>query len=133
MHTHTKTLLQKNAAAGCATSGVRDEKERVGTPTGQSILPYSNSPLSVGWSSMDRGGRLAHETVMTCNPIENLWAILDERLEDKKFKTEKGMKEKIRQLWDELDSSLLHNLIDSIPDRLRRIRKAKGGSIKGIK
>ena len=40
------------------------------------------------------------------NPIENLWAILDERLEDKKFKTEKGMKKKIRQLWDELDSSL---------------------------
>jgi hypothetical protein len=28
------------------------------------------------------------------NPIENLWAILDERLEDKKFKTEKGMKKK---------------------------------------
>ena len=66
-------------------------------------------------------------------PMENLSAILDERLEDKKFKTEKGMKKKIRQLWDELDSSLLHNLIDSIPDRLRRIRKVKGGSIKGIK
>ena len=47
--------------------------------------------------------------------------------------TEKGMKKAIRQLWDELDSSLLHNLIDSIPDRLRRIRKAKGGSIKAIK
>ena len=67
------------------------------------------------------------------NPIENLWAILDERLEDKKFKTEKGMKKKIRHLWDELDSSLLHNLIESIPDRLRRIRKAKGGSIKAVK
>jgi len=67
------------------------------------------------------------------NPIENLWAILDERLEDKKFKTEKGMKKKIRHLWDELDSSLLHNLIDSIPDRLRRIRKAKGGSSKAVK
>jgi hypothetical protein len=26
------------------------------------------------------------------NPIENLWAILDERLESKKFKTENGMK-----------------------------------------
>ena len=67
------------------------------------------------------------------NPIEKLWAILDERPEDKKLQTEKGMKKKIRQLWDELDSSLLHNLIDSIPDRLRRIRKAKAGSIKGIK
>ena len=59
------------------------------------------------------------------NPIENLWATLDERLETKKFKTEKGMKKKIRHLWDELDSSLLHNLIDSIPDRLRRIRKVE--------
>jgi hypothetical protein len=70
--------------------------------------------------------------VMTCNPIENLWAILDERLEDKKFKTEKGMKKAIRQVWDEVDLSLLHNLIHSIPDRLRRIRKAKGGSIKAV-
>ena len=66
------------------------------------------------------------------NPIENLWAILDERLEDKKFKTEEGMKNEIRQVWNEVDLSLLHNLIHSIPDRLRRIRKAKGGSIKAV-
>ena len=38
----------------------------------------------------------------------------------------------MRELWDEVDSSLLHNLIDSIPDRLRRIRKAEGGSIKAV-
>jgi len=56
----------------------------------------------------------------------------DERLEDKKFKTEKGMKKAIRQVWDEVDLSLLHNLIHSIPDRLRRIRKAAGGSIKAV-
>ena len=66
------------------------------------------------------------------NPIENLWAILDERLESKKFTTEKGMKKAIRQLWDEVDLSLLHSLIHSIPDRLRRIRKAEGGSIKAM-
>ena len=64
------------------------------------------------------------------NPIENLWAILDDRLESKKFTTEEGMKKTIRQLWDEVDLSLLRNLIHSIPDRLRRIRKAEGGSIK---
>ena len=67
------------------------------------------------------------------NPIEHLWAILDERLESKKFKTENGMKKAIRQVWDEVDLSLLHNLIDSLPDRLRRIRKAKGGPIKAMK
>ena len=39
------------------------------------------------------------------NPMENLWAILDDRLEHKKFRTEE-MKKKIRELWDELDSSL---------------------------
>ena len=47
------------------------------------------------------------------NPIENLWAILDERLESKKFTTEEGMKKAILNLWDEVDLSLLHNLIDS--------------------
>ena len=67
------------------------------------------------------------------NPIENLWAILDERLETKKFKTENGMKKAIRQVWDEVDLSLLHNLISSVPDRLRRIRKAQGGPIKAVK
>ena len=66
------------------------------------------------------------------NPMENLWAILDDRLEQKKFTTKKGMKKNIRELWDEVDSSLLHNLIHSIPDRLRRIRKAEGGSIKAV-
>ena len=59
------------------------------------------------------------------NPIENLWAILDERLESKKFKTKNGMKKAIRQVWEEVDLSLSHNLIASLPDRLRRIRKAK--------
>ena len=66
------------------------------------------------------------------NPMENLWAILDDKLEHKKFTTEEGMKKSTRELWDEVDSSLLHNLIHSIPDRLRRIRKAEGGSIKAV-
>ena len=48
-------------------------------------------------------------------PIENLWAILDDRLESKKFSTEKGMKKAIRQVWNEVDLSTLHNLIHSIP------------------
>ena len=45
------------------------------------------------------------------NPIENLWAILDERLEDKKFKTEKGMKKKIRHLWNLIRPSYTTSLI----------------------
>ena len=37
------------------------------------------------------GGRVAHTKGDDMNLIENLWALLDERLEGKKFKTEKGM------------------------------------------
>jgi transposase len=66
------------------------------------------------------------------NPIENLWAILDDRLASRKFTTKKGMEKAIREIWDGVDLSLLHNLIHSIPDRLRRIRKADGGSIKAV-
>lgn len=66
------------------------------------------------------------------NPIENLWAILDERLEEKKFKTKKGMKKAIMGIWEKVDHQLLHNLVSSVPDRLRRIIKAKGGSIKRV-
>jgi transposase len=66
------------------------------------------------------------------NPIENLWAILDDKLATKKFRTKKGMTKAIRQIWDEVDLPLLRNLIQSVPDRLRRIRKAEGGSIKAV-
>ena len=35
------------------------------------------------------------------------------------------MKKAILKLWDEVDLSRLHSLIDSIPDRLQIIRKAR--------
>jgi hypothetical protein len=127
----------------------------------QGILENSLLPAATGWFEDEKGGWELQQDKASChtaksttdwleqhdvevveawptkgddiNPMENLWAILDERLESKKFRTEQGMKKAIRQLWDELDLSLLHNLIHSIPDRLRRIRKAKGGSIQAVK
>jgi transposase len=66
------------------------------------------------------------------NPMENIWAILDERLENEKYDSRETMQTAIRKLWDKIDSTVLDNLVDSIPDRLRRIRKARGGSIKAV-
>jgi transposase len=66
------------------------------------------------------------------NPMENLWAILDEKLERKKFTTRQGMKKAVAQIWNSIDEELLNKLIESIPDRLRRIVKAKGASIKNV-
>ena len=64
------------------------------------------------------------------NPMENLWAILDERLESKKFKTKSSMERAVRAVWKDVDDQLITNLISSVSDRLRRIVKAKGGSSK---
>src|SRR6188508_2687835 len=128
MHTHTKTFCRRSCCR-LRKSGFRTKRKR-GNCNKTRRLVTQQSPLSVGWSSM---GKVGPRKVMTCNPIENLWAILDERLESKKFKTENGMKKAIRQVWEEVDLSLLHNLINSVPDRLRRIRKAKGGPIKAVK
>jgi transposase len=67
------------------------------------------------------------------NPIENLWSIMDERLAKRKFKTEKGMKKAVIEEWKNLDEQVVHNLIDSVPNRICKVIKAKGGHTKNIK
>jgi hypothetical protein len=131
-HTHTKTFWRTRCCR-LRKSGVQDEKDgwelqqdKASCHTAKSTerwLEQHGVDVVEGWPT--KGDDI--------NPIENLWAILDEKLESKKFKTENGMKKAIRQVWDEVDLSLLHNLISSVPDRLRRIRKAQGGPIKAVK
>jgi hypothetical protein len=83
MHTHHQAILQKKLLPA-AQEWCSGRKGSVGTATRQGVLSHSNSPLSVGWSSMGlMWWKVGPRKVMTCNPIENLWAILDERLESK--------------------------------------------------
>lgn len=67
------------------------------------------------------------------NPIENLWAILDERLEQKKFTTFEGIKKAITEIWNDLEDTLVPNLIKSVPNRIKKVIKAKGGHTKNTK
>jgi transposase len=67
------------------------------------------------------------------NPIENLWSIMDDKLAKRKFRTEKGMKKCLIDEWNKLDEEVVHNLIDSVPNRIRKVIKAKGGHTKNIK
>ena len=66
------------------------------------------------------------------NPMENLWAILDERLQRRRYTTLAGLKKVLREEWDLLGQNIIDNLIDSIPGRLCKIRKALGGAIKRV-
>lgn len=66
------------------------------------------------------------------NPIENLWNILK-----KKIIMRTPVPQNLEELWavtneewSKIDKSILRNLINSIPKRLKLVIKAKGGHIK---
>ena len=66
------------------------------------------------------------------NPIENLWYILDRKIGDRIFWTEKfrhkdNLKEPIMSTWDNITTKETQNLVNSIPSRLAETIKAKGG------
>ena len=67
------------------------------------------------------------------NPIENMWAILDERVSKRNPRTLEGLKKIVKEIWDGISQDIIDAAIDSVRDRIRKVRKAKGGSIKGIK
>ena len=61
------------------------------------------------------------------NPIENLWAILQERVRKREPKTVEALKKAIRDEWKKIDIPLLENLALSMSQRLKTVRRLKGG------
>lgn len=64
------------------------------------------------------------------NPIENLWAIIKHRVEVLVPKSMDDFRTKIEQVWDTLETEVIMNLINSMPERIRRCIEAKGECIK---
>ena len=61
------------------------------------------------------------------NPIENLWAIIKKRIEDMNPQIIQELKELIITVWDSIEIELIHNLIDSMPNRLQAVVTNHGG------
>ncbi|CAJ0951291.1 unnamed protein product, partial [Mesorhabditis belari] len=61
------------------------------------------------------------------NPIEHLWSFVKSRLKGKKFDSKAALWVHIQRLWATIRPSLLKNLVDSMPNRLNEVMKAKGG------
>ena len=94
-HTHTKTFCRRSCCrlrkSGFKTTkdGWELQQDKASCHTAKSTerwLEQHEVDVVEGWPT--KGDDI--------NPIENLWAILDEKLESKKFKTENGMKKAIR-------------------------------------
>lgn len=61
------------------------------------------------------------------NVIENLWAIIKKRVESLQPDSIDSLIEAIQDVWNNLSMELIHNLIDSMTDRLQRVVDNQGG------
>lgn len=64
------------------------------------------------------------------SPIENLWTILKRKVAAHKTPSKKVLKEVIFKEWQNISSDICHKLVATMPNRIKSVIKAKGGSIK---
>ena len=61
------------------------------------------------------------------HPTKNLWAILDARVDKTGVTNKSNYSEALERAWEDLDPQHLRNLVESMPERLKQVLKAKGG------
>ena len=61
------------------------------------------------------------------NLIEMLWSILDKKLALKPIYSKVALMDRLQEEWDNVDQDLCIKLVESIPERIRKCLKAKGG------
>ena len=59
------------------------------------------------------------------NPIENLWAILKQRLRKQTVFWE-NLEERVYEIWNEIDADVVRNLYENYTNRLLDVKIAKG-------
>ena len=66
------------------------------------------------------------------NPIENLWDVLEKALRSGQTlpSSMQDLGEKLMQHWMEINLVTLQKLIETMPQRMRAVIKAKGGPTK---
>jgi hypothetical protein len=64
------------------------------------------------------------------NPIENIWAHMKHRISNEygHITSVKAMQHAVVCLWNEFEDHRWDHLIESMPDRIQAVIKAKGGS-----
>jgi len=65
------------------------------------------------------------------NPIENLWSILDQKVEKGDVTNKIKLFEALEKAWKNIDQQHIQNLVVGMPRRLQTIIQAKGGHTNG--
>ena len=63
------------------------------------------------------------------NPIENIWSEIDRKLQKIPIGSKTVLQNSILDIWNNIDPTYCKKLIDSMPNRITKVLKVKGGSI----
>jgi hypothetical protein len=61
--------------------------------------------------------------------VENLWAIIGQRMEGAKIRTADGLWKRLQKEWNSIGREIYRKLADSMPRRLELVVEANGGPI----
>lgn len=61
-----------------------------------------------------------------CNPIENIWDYLDDRVREHQISSKTELKLRLQEEWQKIPVAYCQKLVSSMPRRLAAVRKAKG-------
>lgn len=64
------------------------------------------------------------------NPIENLWSIVDQRIDRSQASNKDALFQAIQEAWNAIPEEIIHNLVDSMPRRCQAAIAAKGYATK---
>jgi transposase len=64
------------------------------------------------------------------NPIENLWGILKERVRKRNPRSREQLWDMAVEEWANFPFEIINSLVDSMPNRIRLVLRARGHSIK---
>ena len=67
------------------------------------------------------------------HPIEMLWSILDKKLASKPIFSKSASVDRLQEEWAKIDLDLCTKLVESMPERILKCLKAKGGHFRSIK
>ena len=60
------------------------------------------------------------------NPIENLWAELNRKVNERTCKSEEQLFDCLKEAWENLSNDYLHKTVESMPRRCRKFIKSRG-------
>ena len=61
------------------------------------------------------------------NPIENLWAILKQRIAARKPSNKQELEEVAKEVWANISLDTIQKTIKQLPPRLKKVIEKKGG------